>query len=151
MSVGPNAGTLDVVGNCPASTLKAYNIEALPGRIKGFVGDITLTDTTEGRTYDVVYDFDRGVAIGGCDGSGNLVAAPASGTINLTLTGTPKTGTWGILKFDTVPSGQFDNWGLDSNWTLNVPKTYEGYLVTVTKTDTGFELHAGKGLMLIVR
>ena len=59
MAAGPNAGFLDIVGECPVSTLKAYNIEALPGRIKGFVGDITLVDTPENRTYDVVYDFDR--------------------------------------------------------------------------------------------
>ena len=145
MAVGPNAGTLDIVGSCPASTIKAFDIAMLPARVKGFVGDITLTDDTAGRTYPVVFDFDRCVPVGGCDGSGNLVAAPLSGTINLTLTGIPKTGTWGILKFDSVPEGLF------TNWTVNAPTTYNNYVVSVEKTPTGFVLHAGKGLMLIVR
>ncbi|MBQ6137389.1 MAG: hypothetical protein IJI73_08475 [Kiritimatiellae bacterium] len=91
MSNGVNAAVLDIEGTvADGTTITATDVAMLPARIKGFVGDITLTDTTPGRTYDVVYDFDRGVAIGGCDGSGNLVAAPASGTINLSFTGSPR-------------------------------------------------------------
>lgn len=146
MVVGPNAGTLDIIGECPASTIKAFDVAMLPARVKGFVGDITLTDTTAERTYPVAFDFDRCVPVGGCDGSGNLAAAPTSGTIDLTLTGTPKSGTWGILKFDTVPSGQFDDWAI-----INVPTVYKGYAIKVEKTATGFVLRAGKGAMLIVR
>ena len=150
MSNGVNAAVLDVVTNCAAgSTITATDVAMLPARIKGFTGDITLTDNTAGRTYPVVFNFDEkgGIPIGGCDGSGNLVAAPTSGTIELTFAGDhPKTGNWGILKFDSVPAGMLDEWTISPESAV-----YKGYVVTVTKTATGFELHAGKGLMLIVR
>ena len=147
LAVGPNAGFLDIIGDCPASTIKAHNIEALPGRIKGFVGDITLVDTTAGRTYDVVYDFDRGVAIGGCDGSGNLVAAPASGTINLSFTGTPKDGSVGFLKFDSVAEGL-----LGEGWTINAPSEYGSHTVSIVRGANGFSARVfNKGTLMMLR
>ena len=149
MSNGVNAAVLDIEGTCAAgTTIKATDIAMLPARIKGFTGNITLTDMAAGQTYPVVFDFDQkgGIPIGGCDGSGTLVSAPTNCTINLTLTGTPKTGTWGIVKFDSVPGGQFDDWTIN-----NVPSVYNGYSIKVEKTAIGFVLRAGKGAMLIVR
>ena len=145
LAVGPNAGFLDIEGNCPTSVIKALDVAMLPGRIKGFIGDITLTDTTENRTYNVVYDFDRGVAIGGCDGSGNLAAAPSTGTINLSFTGTPKNGTFGILRFDSTDVS-LENW----NVTLSDPK-YEGHTITVMKAANGFSFKLHVGLSFTIR
>ena len=152
MSNGVNTAVLDIEGNvADGTTITATDVAMLPARIKGFTGNITLTETNQTGTvtYPVVFDFDQkgGIPIGGCDGSGNLVAAPTSGTIELTFAGDhPKTGNWGILKFDSVLAGMLDGWTISPESAV-----YKGYVVTVTKTATGFELHAGKGLMLIVR
>ena len=119
----------------------------LPARIKGFTGhDITLTDRTEGRTYDVVYDFDRGVAIGGCDGSGNLVAAPARGTINLSFTGTPRKGRFGVVKFDSVAEG-----ASLAGWTVNAPAKYGSYSISIAQGASGITFGTHSPLLVIVR
>jgi hypothetical protein len=135
MSNGVNAAFLDIEDSTAAgvagSTITATDVAMLPGRIRGFTGNITLTDTTEGRTYDVVYDFDRGVAIGGCDGSGNLVAAPSTGTIRLSFVGTPTKGKFGVLRFDNAN-------GLLGGWDISAPPRYEGLNVTVCKDANGF-------------
>ena len=146
LAVGPNAGFLDIEGNCPASVIKAPDIAMLPGRIKGFVGDITLTDTTADRNYDVVYDFDRGVAIGGCDGSGTLLAAPSTGTINLSFTGTPRKGNFGVVKFDRVAEGVSL-----ADWTINAPTKYRSYSIAVNKDATGITFGTHSPLIIMVR
>jgi hypothetical protein len=150
MSNGVNAAVLDIENSEAAgvagSTITATDIAMLPGRIKGFTGDITLTDNTEGRTYDVVYDFDRGVAIGGCDGSGNLAAAPSTGTINLSFTGTPRKGNFGVVKFDSVADGVSL-----AGWTIDAPDTYAKYRISISKGATGITFGTHTPLMIIVR
>ena len=143
MASGINAAVLDIEGTCAAgTTVKAADIAMLPARVKGLVGDITLTDETEGRTYPVTFDFDRGVPVGGCDGSGRLAAAPSSGTIELSLTGEPVRGTWGILRFDD-PNGKLDN------WTVTAPRMYGRFGVSVIKDQYGFSLRTGRlGLII---
>ena len=143
MSNSVNKAVLDIEGTCAnGTTITATDIAMLPARIKGFTGNITLTETnqTETVTYPVVFDFDNhgGVPVGGCDGSGTLAGAPTSGTIDLSFAGTPRAGTWGILRFDNA--GGFLN-----NWTYNAPETYRvqgsgNYAITITKDANGFTM-----------
>ena len=148
MSNSVNRAVLDIEGTvADGTTITATDVAMLPARIKGFTGhDITLTDTTEGRTYDVVYDFDRGVAIGGCDGSGNLVAAPATGTINLTFTGTPRKGRFGVVKFDSVADGVSL-----AGWTVNAPAKYGSYSISIAQGASGITFGTHSPLLVIFR
>ena len=146
MASGVNAAVLDIEGTCAAgTTVKAADIAMLPARVKGFTGDITLTDETEGRTYPVTFDFDRGVPVGGCDGSGRLAAAPSSGHIALSFTGEPVKGTWGVLRFDD-PNGKLDG------WTISAPTRCGNFGVTVIKDQYGFSIRTGRlGLVIGIR
>ena len=82
--------------------------------------------------------------MGGCDGSGNLVGAPTTGTINLTFAGEPVRGEWGILRFDNAG-------GFLDNWTINAPKSYRHapgkplYLISVQKNANGFIMKTSLG------
>ena len=88
--------------------------------------------------------------MGGCDGSGNLMSAPARGVIDLSFAGTPPDrGTWGLLRFDNTN-------GLLDNWTVNNPGSYtvngKKYGVKVTKDTKGFTITLGKlGMFLTIR
>ena len=144
MTNGVNEAVLDIEGTvAEGTTITATDIAMLPARVKGFTGhDITLTETEENRTYPVVFDFDRGLPIGGCDGSGNLVAAPASGTIELSFAGTPPDrGEFGVLRFDNAN-------GLLSGWGINAPTSYtvngKKYGIKVDKGPNGFTFKLGK-------
>ena len=145
---GVNAGVLDIVTNCAdGCTIKATDIAVLPARISGFTGDITLTDTTAGRTYPVTFDFDRGVPVGGCDGSGNLVAAPTSGRVVLTFSGEPVSGNWNILRFDN-DNGLLDNWDVEAPTVYAYQKDGTGpikrFAISVTKDGNGFTMHVSR-------
>ena len=158
MSNSVNRAVLDIEGTvAEGTTIKATDIAMLPARIKGFTGrDITLTETnqTETVTYPVVFDFDNhgGVPVGGCDGSGNLMSAPARGKIELSFAGTPPDrGTWGILRFDNAN-------GLLDDWTITAPTSYtcaangKKYGIKVIKGDNGFTLTLGKlGMFITIR
>ena len=150
MSNGVNEAFLDIenpsAAGAAGSTITATDIAMLPGRIKGFTGNVTLTDTTEGRAYNVVYDFDRGVAIGGCDGSGKLVAAPSTGAINLSFTGTPRKGNFGVLRFDSFAEGV----SLE-NWTISAPERCNGYSISLHKDANGFSFNTHAPFMILVR
>ena len=147
-----NAAVLDIEGTCSnACTITATDIAVLPARVKGFTGEITLTET-EAKTYPVVFDFDEkgGIPIGGCDGSGTLAAAPSSGTIELSFAGTPPDrGEGRILRFDNAN-------GLLSGWTVNAPSSYtvngKKYGIKVVKDDNGFTFKLGKlGMFFAIR
>ena len=156
MSNGVNTAVLDVEGTvADGTTITATDIAMLPARVKGFTGKtITLTDMAAGQTYPVVFDFDQkgGIPIGGCDGSGTLAGAPMTGTIDLSLAGTPRAGDWGILRFDSVPAGQFTDWRV-----INAPGTYRApdganYAISVRKEANGFSLHVSKlGMLVIIK
>ncbi|MBQ6137515.1 MAG: hypothetical protein IJI73_09115 [Kiritimatiellae bacterium] len=151
MSNGVNEAVLDIEGTvAEGTTITATDVAMLPARVKGFTGhDITLTETEENRTYPVVFDFDQkgGIPIGGCDGSGNLVAAPATGTINLSFTGTPRKGRFGVVKFDSVAEGVSL-----AGWTINTnQEKYEGYRISVHKDSTGISFGTHVPLMIMVR
>ena len=153
MSNGVNAAVLDIEGSCTnSSTITATDIAMLPGRIKGFTGNITLTDTTAGREYPVTFDFDNhgGVPVGGCDGSGKLLAAPSTGTINLSFSGEPVRGTFGVLHFDNAN-------GFLNNWTIEAPKEYKSpggkrFRITVIKDSNGFTVRASPlGILVLIK
>ena len=150
---GVNAGVLDVVTNCAdGCTITATDIAILPSRISGFTGDITLTDTTEGRTYDVVYDFDRGIAIGGCNGSGNLVAAPSTGHIRLSFVGEPDWGTFGVLRFDNVVNGLLDGWTIECDPSYRSPSSGKRFGINIDKDSKGFTVRTSRlGLKVILK
>ncbi len=152
MTNGVNAAVLDIEGTvADGTTITATDVAMLPARIKGFTGEITLTDTEE-KTYPVVFDFDNhgGVPVGGCDGSGTLAAAPSGGTIDLSFAGTPPDrGEWGLLRFDNV-NGKLDG------WTVNSPGAYtvngKKYGIRVTKDEKGFSIALSKlGLFVTLR
>ncbi|MBQ6136954.1 MAG: discoidin domain-containing protein, partial [Kiritimatiellae bacterium] len=147
MSNSVNRAVLDIEGTvAEGTTITATDVAMLPARVKGFTGhDITLTETEENRTYPVVFDFDNhgGVPVGGCDGSGNLVAAPTSGHIDLSFSGEPVKGRWGILRFDNAN-------GLLNGWTVTAPQSYRisgkpPYIVRVVKDANGFSLVMSRG------
>ena len=158
MSNSVNRAVLDIEGTVAEGTIiKATDIAMLPARIKGFKGrNITLTETnqTETVTYPVVFDFDNhgGVPVGGCDGSGNLMSAPARGKIELSFAGTPPDrGTWGILRFDNA-NGLLDNWTIDAPTSYTCAANGKKYGIKVIKGDNGFTLTLGKlGMFITIR
>lgn len=162
-----NRSTLDITNSCPTTAgLKATDLEMLPARVSGFKGTITLTDVAnakfQGRTYDMPIDFDAELYnTVGCIGSGTLAAAPATGTVNVTLSGTPKVGRYSLFRFDRAVDS--DGQPLFRNWTVNVNgqtgKTQfvvgsgdEAKFVSVKKDATGLWLKVSdSGFALIVR
>ncbi len=145
-SNGVNDAVLDIEGICTASTITATDVAMLPARVKGFVGEVTLTQT-ETKTYPIVVDFSkRAPNHGGCDGSGTLVAAPTGGTIEVSFAGDMATvGDYGLVRFTDVGS-------LLDGWTASAPTFYEGHSVKLVKDSTGFWLQVRKsGVTLIIR
>ncbi len=84
-----NCLTLDITNSCAASTtLKATDLAMLPARVSGFKGNVELTDDTP-RSYAMAIDLTAGpdgiCSLVGCNGSGTLVRAPSTSTIDVTL------------------------------------------------------------------
>ena len=142
MSNGVNCAHLDIEGTCTDSTITATDIAMLPGRVKGFVGTVTLTETKE-RTYPVTIDFDRDVyCLGGTDGSGTLAAAPATGHIEVAFKGTPVKGDYALARF--TEGGE-----KLAAWTVTAPNFYDGFTVDVVKDSTGIWLAVHKSGMIM--
>ena len=162
-----NRMTLDITNSCVTSArLYATDLQMLPARVSGFKGTVTLRDVAaerfQGATYAMTVDFDKALyTTDGCIGSGTLSAAPASGTVNVTLVGTPKKGAYSLFRFDSAvgAGGQ----PLFANWTVNVVG-HEGEsqftvgsgenmkIVTVKKDATGLWLKVSNpGLQVILR
>ncbi len=145
-SNGVNDAVLDIEGACTASTITATDVAMLPARVKGFVGEVTLTQT-ETKTYPIVVDFSKSAPNhGGCDGSGTLVAAPAGGAIEVMFAGeTATAGDYGLVRFTDVGN-------LLDGWTATAPTFYEGHSVKLVKDSTGFWLQVRKsGITIIIR
>lgn len=140
---GVNDATLDIPGTCVASTLSATDVAMLPARVTGFVGDVTLTETVA-KTYPVTLDFSKDAPNhGGCDGSGTLVAVPSAGAVEVTLTGEPVAGDYGLVRFTS-------GGGLLADWTVTAPSFYARHSVKVVRDDTGLWLKIRKGGMVLV-
>ena len=160
--------TLDITNGCStAAKVKARCLEMLPSRLSGFKGTVSLVavaptdDPTAVRTYDMAIDFDKVFYnTRGCIGSGTLANAPAAGTINVTLSGTPKVGSYALFRFDRAVDGS--GRPLFGNWTVNVAG-HEGSqfclgsgedlkLVSVKRDETGVYLKVSNpGLTIFLR
>ncbi|MBQ0032048.1 MAG: hypothetical protein KBT68_04515, partial [bacterium] len=141
-SDGVNTMTLDVTGESDATAqVVAPHLAMLPCRLSGFKGQVMLGNT-DAKTYAMTINTANGTSAGdynavGCVGSGTLAAAPASGTINVTLTGTPQDGEYALARFTS--GGE-----LLAGWTVNVLNLengcYGGRAVSVVKDTTGLWL-----------
>ena len=160
--------TLDITNGCStAAKVKARCLEMLPARLSGFKGTVSLVavaptdDPTAVRTYDMAIDFDKAFYnTRGCIGSGTLANAPAAGTINVTLSGTPKVGSYALFRFDRAVDGS--GRPLFGNWTVNVAG-HEGSqfclgsgedlkLVSVKRDETGVYLKVSNpGTTILLR
>ncbi len=141
-----NGAVLDIYETCTPSKIIATDIAMLPARVKGFVGEVTLTQT-ETKTYPVVIDFSKDAPVyGGCDGSGTLVAAPANGAIEVSFAGDEaKAGDYGLARFT-------DAGGLLDSWTVATPTFYKNHAVAVVKDSTGLWLKVRRsGVTIIIR
>ncbi|MGN0853544.1 MAG: LamG-like jellyroll fold domain-containing protein [Kiritimatiellia bacterium] len=140
-----NDAVFDIEGSCEsAATVAATDLAVLPARLKNFTGTVSLTETAE-KEYPVTLDFSKSAfALGGCEGSGTLVAAPAAGTITVTFVGdTPVPGDWGLARF--TAGGE-----LLSGWTVSVPESLRGYVIEPVKDATGLWLKIRKGGMCVL-
>ena len=158
-----NRMTLDITSSCDASaTVKATDLAMLPARLSGFKGTVTLNDVAMAPTCPMTVDFDKELyTTDGCIGSGTLSAAPASGTVNVTLAGTPKKGEYSLFRFDRAvgAGGQplFANWAVnvvghegESQFTVGSGENMK--IVTVKKDATGLWLKVSNpGLQVILR
>jgi len=152
-----NRLTLDITNSCAASTtVKATDLAMLPARLSGFAGNVTLTGT-DTRSYTIPVDFSQGpdalYQTVGCNGSGTLVAAPASGTIDATFRTDvePERGRYALARFASGGS-------LLLGWTVRLNgqdvSTVEigDRIVRVVKDDTGLYLRVVRtGFSILVR
>ena len=157
MSNSVNHAKLDVKGRMVAgSSVTATDLYMLPSRIGGFTnGTFRLTGAAslnEGRTYDIELDLDEGpdglYNLNGCDGSGTLTAAPATGTLNVTFKGAnrPAKGRYAI--FGCSAGGN-----LLDGWTVNLAKrVHKGMAFELKRDETGIWLNAtSTGATVIIR
>ena len=115
--------------NC---VVKAGDVLLLPSKMRGMLGQVQLVDTREGRTYDMSVDFSKDVVCeAGCDGTGYLVQAPATGTIAIRIpTGdgdpVPDKGRYPIFVLD-------DTCGLLDGWTATVNGNASGECISFSQ------------------
>ena len=100
--------------------------------MRGMLGQVQLIDSREGRTYDMSVDFSKDVVCeAGCDGTGYLVQAPATGTIAIRIpTGdgdpVPAKGRYPIFVLD-------DTRGLLDGWTATVNGSAAGECISFSQ------------------
>lgn len=153
-----NSLTLDITNGCDtATTLKATDLAMLPARVKGFKGQVTLTETAA-RSYEMAIDFTVGTnglynAVG-CDGSGTLVAAPATGSINATFPTTgiePKPGKYALARFSSG-GDLLKNWTVTLNGEAVDEASIDGHSVRLVRNLKGIYLGVDlPGLAVILR
>ena len=100
-----NRATVDITNSCAATaSAKATDLAMLPSRLSGFSGKVYLTDTAT-KSYEIPVDLAHGTnglyQTVGCIGSGELVEAPASGTINAVFDTeiAPVRGSYSLARF----------------------------------------------------
>ena len=153
-----NSLTLDITNGCDtATTLKATDLAMLPARVKGFKGRVELTETAA-RSYEMAIDFTVGTnglynAVG-CDGSGTLVAAPATGSINATFPTTgiePKPGKYALARFSSG-GDLLKNWTVTLNGEAVDEASIDGHSVRLVRNLKGIYLGVDlPGLAVILR
>jgi len=100
-----NRATVDITNSCAATaTAKATDLAMMPSRLSGFAGKVYLTGEAT-KSYTIPVDLSQGTDVlyqtVGCIGSGELVDAPAAGTINATFDATkvPVRGSYSLARF----------------------------------------------------
>lgn len=155
-----NATTLDITGACDErAEVTATDVAMLPARLSGFKGSVELTDTAA-KTYTVPMDFTHGTNslynTVGCNGSGTLGSAPASGTLNVTFgTASGQTfveGKYAVLRF-TSGGERLNGWTVKLNGALADEVIVSGYRVSLRRDATGIWIKVFKdvGTLLILR
>lgn len=155
-----NATTLDITNSCVSrAVVTATDIAMLPARISGFSGSVNLTDTTD-KTFTIPIDFSKGTNVlyntVGCIGSGTLVSAPASGTLNVTFDiskeQTIVEGKYSVVRF--ASGGELLNgWSVSLNGSICQSVSIGKYDVRLRRDSTGIWLKVAesKGLVVSVR
>jgi len=141
-----NRLTLDITNACAASSvLKATDLAMLPARVSGFKGNVTLTDTAA-QSYEMPIDFTVGpdglYNTVGCNGSGALVAAPASSTINVTFPTTgiePVPGKYALARF-TSGGELLNGWTVTLNGAAVTEASIDGHTLRLIRNAKGIYL-----------
>jgi hypothetical protein len=161
LSDAVNATTLDITNSCNVgASVQATDLAMLPSRLSGFKGSVTLTDTAT-KSYGVLMDFMHGTNslynIGGCIGSGTLVAAPANGTINVTFNTPqgqePVEGRYAVASFSSG-GDLLRGWSVTLNGSPEPFARIGNYYVSVRRdSTTGLWLKVTKirGTMFVVQ
>jgi len=156
---GVNARTLAFTGTCSSVSVAATDLAMLPARLTGFQGTVNLTNTLA-KAYVMPIDFAQGpnglYNPVGCAGSGTLVAAPASGSIDVQFDAThagakPEKGAYALARF-TAGGERLSGWTVTLNGTSATSVPVRGMTVELKRDATGLWLDVRKtGLGVIIR
>ena len=152
-----NRATVDITNSCAATaTAKATDLAMLPSRLSGFSGKVYLTDTAT-KSYEIPVDLAHGTnglyQTVGCIGSGELVEAPASGTINAVFdTETaPVRGSYSLARF-TSGGAKLAGWTVLLNGQAVNEMDVCGVRVVAKKDASGIYLKVcNPGLTILLR
>lgn len=156
-----NVSTLTLAARIAGSAssncvVKAGDVLLLPSKMRGMRGQVQLIDTREGRTYDMPVDFSKAIVCeAGCDGTGYLAQAPATGTLAVTVPvedgdTAPEIGRYPIVVFDDA-RGLLDGWSATLNGRTSAELPPEGLVASrqfrayaVVRDSRGFWLDVAK-------
>ena len=154
-----NATTLDITNSCNAgASVRATDIAMLPARLSGFGGTVTLTDTAT-KSYTIPMDFTMGTNAlyntVGCIGSGILVAAPASGTIDVTFDTASADlveGRYSVVRF-TAGGELLNGWTVLLNGASAKTVVVGDYMASIRRDGTGIwvKIRKSSGLMIKIK
>ena len=155
-SNGVNRLALDITGTCAVdTTVKATDLAMLPARLSGFAGTVTLTEA-EAKRYEMPINFAAGLDgiynPVGCDGSGTLAAAPATGAIDVTFpTGDVEVepGKYALARF-SAGGGLLKDWTVTLNGEQTSTARVGHHTLQVKKDATGIWLGADLPSMAII-
>ncbi|MDD6029975.1 MAG: hypothetical protein PUE68_04070 [Kiritimatiellae bacterium] len=151
-----NRLALDITGACAANTtVKATDLAMLPARLSGFAGTVTLTET-EAKSYEMPIDFTAGLDgiynPVGCNGSGTLAAAPATGTIDATFPTEDmeiEPGKYALARF-SAGGDLLKNWTVTLNGERTSTARVGHHALQVRKDATGIWLGVDLPAMTII-
>ena len=151
-----NRLALDITGACAANTtVKATDLAMLPARLSGFAGTVTLTET-EAKSYEMPIDFTAGLDgiynPVGCNGSGTLAAAPATGTIDATFPTEDmeiEPGKYALARF-SAGGDLLKNWTVTLNGERTSTARVGHHVLQVRKDATGIWLGVDLPAMTII-
>ena len=154
-----NATTLDITNSCNVgASVTAADIAMLPARLSGFTGSVNLTDTAT-KSYTIPMDFTMGTNAlyntVGCIGSGILVAAPASGTIDVTFDTASADlveGRYSVVRF-TAGGELLNGWTVLLNGASAKTVVVGDYMASIRRDGTGIwvKIRKSSGLMIKIK